>query len=128
MAALEIQPEATGRGRTARRARDLAEQMIRLAGKKPGSEIPIVYTGLRSGEKLFEELSTNTEHADKTKHPKVFIGRIRPWCMTHWQRWAMIGGGCLAWPCAHPNWSVPCALKTTTTRLKLPAEPSPGGR
>ena len=30
------------------------------------------------GEKLFEELSTDAEHADKTKHPKVFIGRIKP--------------------------------------------------
>ena len=33
---------------------------------------------MRPGEKLFEELSTDAEHADKTKHPKIFIGRIKP--------------------------------------------------
>jgi FlaA1/EpsC-like NDP-sugar epimerase len=41
------------------------------------SDIEIRFSGVRPGEKLFEELSTDTEHADKTKHPKVFIGRIK---------------------------------------------------
>ncbi len=57
--------------------RDLAEQMIRLAGKKPGSEIPIIYTGLRSGEKLFEELFHPLENYSATAHAKIFLAQHR---------------------------------------------------
>ena len=57
--------------------RDLAEQMIRLAGKKPGTEIPIVYTGLRAGEKLFEELFHPLENYSATGHAKVFLAQHR---------------------------------------------------
>jgi len=58
--------------------RDLAEQMIRLAGKKPGTEIPIVYTGLRAGEKLFEELFHPLENYSATTHNKIFLAQHRP--------------------------------------------------
>lgn len=57
--------------------RDLAEQMIRLAGKKPGTEIPIVYTGLRAGEKLFEELFHVLENYSETTHSKIFLAQHR---------------------------------------------------
>ena len=57
--------------------RDLAEQMIRFAGKKPGSEIPIVYTGLRAGEKLFEELFHAQENYSATTHAKIFLAQHR---------------------------------------------------
>ena len=57
---------------------DLARDLITLSGLRPGEDIEIAFTGLRPGEKLFEELATDAEHADKTRHPKIFIGRIRP--------------------------------------------------
>ena len=49
----------------------LAEQMIRLSGKTPGKDIEIKFTGLRPGEKLFEELSYHDEIIRKTGHEKI---------------------------------------------------------
>ncbi|MDQ3340888.1 MAG: polysaccharide biosynthesis protein [Myxococcota bacterium] len=57
---------------------DLAREMITLSGFRPDEDIAIEFTGVRPGEKLFEELSTSSEFADKTAHPKIFIGRVRP--------------------------------------------------
>ena len=51
----------------------LAEQLIRLAGKEPGRDIEIVYTGLRPGEKLFEELFHAHESYANTGHEKIFL-------------------------------------------------------
>jgi FlaA1/EpsC-like NDP-sugar epimerase len=55
---------------------DLARDLITLSGLRPGDDIEIKFNGIRPGEKLFEQLSTDAEHADKTKHPKIFIGRV----------------------------------------------------
>ena len=54
----------------------LAKDLIELSGLRPGDDIDIVFSGIRPGEKLFEELSIDNEFASKTKHPKIFIGRI----------------------------------------------------
>jgi len=55
----------------------LAEQMIRLAGKEPGKDIAIQYTGLRPGEKLFEELFHASEQLVQTEHEKLFKAKFR---------------------------------------------------
>ncbi len=55
---------------------DLARDLIALSGLREGEDIEIEFTGVRPGEKLFEELSTDSEKADKTRHPKIFVGRI----------------------------------------------------
>lgn len=53
---------------------DLARDLIRLSGLVPETDIKIEIVGLRPGEKLFEELSTDAENTARTRHPKVFIG------------------------------------------------------
>lgn len=57
---------------------DLARDLIQLSGFTPDEDIPIEFTGVRPGEKLFEELSVDAEHAEKTQHPKIFVGRRPP--------------------------------------------------
>jgi len=60
------------------RVLDLARQMITLSGFTPGEEIDIVFTGVRPGEKLFEELRTEGEDIEPTVHPKVRVWKNRP--------------------------------------------------
>jgi FlaA1/EpsC-like NDP-sugar epimerase len=55
---------------------DLAVAMITLTGLKPFEEMDIVFTGLRPGEKLYEELELFGEDIAKTRHPKIFIGKL----------------------------------------------------
>jgi FlaA1/EpsC-like NDP-sugar epimerase len=57
------------------RIAQLAEDMIRLSGLRPHDDGEIVYAGARPGEKMFEELTTQLEHAAATAHPKVFVAR-----------------------------------------------------
>lgn len=52
---------------------DLADRMIRLMGYNPGREISIEFTGMRPGEKLYEELSAAEEEMVSTSHPKIFV-------------------------------------------------------
>jgi FlaA1/EpsC-like NDP-sugar epimerase len=59
------------------RTADLAEKMIRLKGHEPGRDIKIVYTGLRPGEKLHEELVSPTEKLSPTHHPKISLMQQR---------------------------------------------------
>lgn len=54
---------------------ELAENMIRLSGFEPYKDIEIIETGLRPGEKLYEELLIKTEELDKTENSMIFIER-----------------------------------------------------
>jgi len=56
---------------------DLAHKMIRLAGLIPNQDIKIEYSGLRPGEKLFEELLNDNENTMPTHHEKIMIGKVR---------------------------------------------------
>ena len=58
--------------------RDMACDLIQLHGLKPDQDIKLVYTGLRPGEKLYEELLTSEEGTASTKHEKIFKAKINP--------------------------------------------------
>ena len=56
---------------------DLAKRMISLAGFVPDKDIQIVYSGLRPGEKLYEELLSNKENTIPTEHHKISVAKVR---------------------------------------------------
>lgn len=56
---------------------DLAKKMIRLSGLTLGKDIQIVFTGLRPGEKLYEELLNDQENTVKTHHKQIMVARVR---------------------------------------------------
>ncbi|MCC6751735.1 MAG: polysaccharide biosynthesis protein [Deltaproteobacteria bacterium] len=54
---------------------NLARDLIRLSGYRPDDDIRIVFSGIRPGEKLYEEINLSEENAAKTKHPRIWTGR-----------------------------------------------------
>ncbi len=56
---------------------DLAKKMVQLSGLELGKDIQIEFSGLRPGEKLYEELLATHENTLPTPHPKILVGRIR---------------------------------------------------
>lgn len=54
---------------------DLARNLIKLSGYKPDEDIEIVFTGLRPGEKLYEELLLEEEGLSTTRHNKIFVAK-----------------------------------------------------
>lgn len=56
---------------------DLAKKMIKLSGLTLGKDIQLMYSGLRPGEKLYEELLNNEENTLPTHHPKIMIAKVR---------------------------------------------------
>lgn len=56
---------------------DLARKMIKLAGLVPNEDVKIEFSGLRPGEKLYEELLNNNENTLPTHHEKIMIGKVR---------------------------------------------------
>jgi FlaA1/EpsC-like NDP-sugar epimerase len=62
---------------------DLAKQMITLSGFRPGEDVEIVFTGVRPGEKLFEELKFHGEDISPTPHEQIGVWRNRP---ENWER------------------------------------------
>jgi len=61
---------------------DLAKKMLKLSGMELGKDIQIVYTGLRPGEKLYEELLNNKENTVSTHHPQIMVAKVREYELT----------------------------------------------
>ena len=60
---------------------DLAKKMIKLSGQKLGIDIQIIFTGLRPGEKLYEEVLATNENTVPTDHSKILIAKVREYNM-----------------------------------------------
>jgi len=101
---------------------DLARDLIRLSGLKEGRDIEIVFSGLRPGEKLYEELYDQHEEGLPTPHPKIFLARHRP-CALGWLQAQL---GALARRLEGPPDEVVAALKDLVPEYR-PARPECGG-
>ena len=100
---------------------DLARDLIRLSGLKEGKDIEIVFSGLRPGEKLYEELYDQHEEGLPTPHPKIFLARHRPCSL----EWLQVQLGELARRLEGPADEVVAALKDLVPEYR-PARPEGG--
>src|SRR5208282_5538615 len=57
---------------------ELARDLIRLSGLREGEDIDIIFTGMRPGERLFEELYTKEEVGDGTRHARIMVAKTQP--------------------------------------------------
>ena len=55
---------------------EMAQTLIRLHGYEPDTDIPIVFSGIRPGEKLYEELFYDPDHVEHTGHDKIYLTRL----------------------------------------------------
>jgi FlaA1/EpsC-like NDP-sugar epimerase len=114
---------------------DLARDMIRLSELSEG-DIRIVYTGLRPGEKLFEELLADDEHTRPTPHPKLRIAKARevdPGWLAGLLDWLRAASACPPIPKCAATSSVGCPSTSrrcgpSSPRSSLRARPEPGRR
>ena len=101
---------------------DLAYDLIKLSGFEPGVDIPVVFSGVRPGEKLFEELGFDAELMDKTRHPKIFVGRLRAPELDEVHAALQILEGCIE---AHSRRDVMDALRILVPEMQDDARKAP---
>jgi FlaA1/EpsC-like NDP-sugar epimerase len=66
---------------------DLAKKMIKLSGYTIGKDMELVYSGLRPGEKLYEEVLSDAEATQPTHHPKILIARVQEYNVDRLNQW-----------------------------------------
>ncbi|QGP92694.1 UDP-N-acetyl-alpha-D-glucosamine C6 dehydratase [Neomoorella glycerini] len=91
---------------------DLARSMIILSGYEPGRDIEIVFTGVRPGEKLYEEILTAGEGVNATSHERIFIARPEEFDVARLERFL--------WLVSQPSWRADMAGVEELLRLVLP--------
>jgi FlaA1/EpsC-like NDP-sugar epimerase len=64
---------------------DLARRLIRLSGFTPGEDVEIVFTGPGRGRSCSRRSSSTGEAMDRTRHPKIYIGRLHPYPSERWR-------------------------------------------
>jgi len=94
---------------------ELARKMIRLAGLSPNKDIQITYTGLRPGEKLYEELLNDNENTLPTHHKKILIGKVRSYIFEEVESQI---SDLLNFAGMNDNWKVVKQMKTIVPEFK----------
>jgi len=107
------------------KVRYLAEQMIRLAGKVPGKDIKITFTGLRPGEKLYEELFYAQEQLAKTGHDKILLAQSVP---VDWERLNRLFDALEAAGAAYDQEALQLLLRELVPEMSATGEESPSAQ
>jgi FlaA1/EpsC-like NDP-sugar epimerase len=94
---------------------DLAKRMIQLAGMEPNKDIKISYSGLRPGEKLYEELLNDKENTMPTHHEKIMIGKVREYVFAEIKDQIM---NLIAFSLENDNHKVVMQMKTIVPEFK----------
>ena len=94
---------------------DLAKKMIRLSGLIPNQDISIEFTGLRPGEKLYEELLNNQENTLPTHHHKIMIAKVKEY---DYKEISLHLEDLIRLSCAYQDWKVVAKMKEIVPEFK----------